>query len=550
MAKATQTKDPQELANVAGKIFSGIIAVFTFIILTVFPLYYQNYYFDILKAKYKFYWLTIVLMLAACLLVALAVCFVDWMEYGGANTKKCLSQLRWSNLKKQPFAYKMLAVFWVLAALSTILSDYKYEAFWGNEGRFSGLFLITLYVVSVFVIGKLGWIKKWHLDLFLAAGILVCLFGITDYFRMDILGWKANVKQGQADSFTSTMGNINTYTAFVALVMGTACSLFSTEKNVLRGIWYYAVVLISFMAIITGQSDNAYLALGALFALLPFLLFANGRGVTRYAVLIASFLSVIKIIADINEKMAEKVIGLSGIFSMLTKHELLEVIVIAFWGVTAVLYIGDRVRLSKKGDDSIGKWLRIVWLCLLTAAAAAVLYVLYDANFGENPEKYAAISRYVVFNDNWGTNRGYCWRIGWESYQKQSMLHKIFGFGADTFGILTWDYRQEALDLHGVFYESAHNEYLQYLVTMGPFTVIVYVLFLVSSCIQMLRGYKKCPWILAPFTAVACYGVQALVNINLPIATPVMWCLLAAGLSMERASREEECLSHKKAQNS
>jgi len=76
-------------------------------------------------------------------------------------------------------------------------------------------------------------------------------------------------------------------------------------------------------------------------------------------------------------------------------------------------------------------------------------------------------------------------------------------------GILTWDYRQEALDLHGVFYESAHNEYLQYLVTMGPFTVAAYVLFLISSCVRMLRGYRKSPWILAPFMAVACYGVQA-----------------------------------------
>ena len=539
MAKATKIKDSGELAAVAGNIFSGITAVFTFMILTIFPLYYQNFYFDILKAKYKFYWIAAVAMLVICVAAALVFCFVDWMEFGAQNTRRFFLNFRWGNLKKQPFVYKALFAFWLFAALSTVLSDYRYESFWGNEGRFSGLFLITLYVLSVVVIGKLGRIQKWHLDLFLAAGVLVCLFGISDYFRMDLLGWKVNVDKGQADSFTSTLGNINTYTAFVALMMGTACSLFATEKNVLRLFWYYAVVIVSFMAIITGQSDNAYLALGVLFGVLPFVLFANARWTARYGVLAASFLTVIKVIADVNEKMAGKVIGLSGIFSFLTKYERLEVIVIAFWGIAAVLYIGSYIWTAKRGDAHVGKWLRLMWLCLTAVAAAVLIYIVYDANFGDQQEKYQAFSRYLIFTESWGTNRGYCWRIGWESYKKLPLLHKLFGFGADTYGILTWDYRQEAIGMHGVFYESAHNEYLQYLVTIGPFALMFYVLFLGGACWQMLKGMRARPWVLGPCMAVLCYAAQAVVNINLPIATPVMWCLLAVGLSVERTAQAE-----------
>ncbi len=539
MAKAAKIKDSGELARVAGNIFSGITTVFTFMILTIFPLYYQNYYFDILKAKYKFYWVAAIAMLAACAAVALVFCFVDGMEFRAQNIRRFLGNFRRENLKKQPFVYKALFAFWLFAALSTVLSDYRYESFWGNEGRFSGLFLITLYVLSVAVIGKLGRIQKWHLDLFLAAGMLVCLFGLTDYFQMDLLGWKVNVDKGQANSFTSTLGNINTYTAFVALMMGTACSLFATEKNVLRMLWYYAAAIMSFIAIITGQSDNAYLALGVLFGGLPFILFADARWTARYGVLVASFLTVIKVIADVNEKMAGKVIGLSGIFSFLAKYERLEVIVIAFWGVAAVLYIGRCIWIASRGDAHIGKWLRLMWLFLVAVVAAVLIYIVYDANFGDQQEKYQALSRYLIFNDNWGTNRGYCWRIGWESYKKLPPIHKLFGFGADTYGILTWDFRQEAIGLHGVFYESAHNEYLQYLVTIGPFALIFYVLFLGGACWRMLKGMRAKPWVLGPCMAVLCYGAQAAVNINLPIATPVMWCLLAVGLSMERMAAAE-----------
>lgn len=537
MAKATPKKDPNALAEVAGNVFAGIMAVFTFVVLAVFPLYYHNYYFDILKAKYKFYWITVVAMAVICLIVALVFLFVDRMEYDGVNTKRFFSHFRFDSLKKQPAAYKFLILFLILAAISTLLSDYKFESFWGNEGRFSGLFLISLYALGVFMIGKLGKIKKWYLDLFLLSGVLVCLFGITDYFRMDLLHWKAGVTSTQADSFTSTLGNINTYTAYVALVLGVACGLFTTEKNIFRNIWYFIVLLIGFFAIITGQSDNAYLALGAVFALFPLALFATRKGIIRYITVIASFMSVIKVIDEINKKMAEKVIGLSGIFDVLVRHKYLEVIVIALWLLVAVLYIGDRVLMKDK-EDKVGKWLRITWFCLIAAGVAAVIAVLYDANFGPNPEKYSSLSGYLVFNDSWGTNRGYCWRIGWESYMQQPLIHKLFGFGPDTFGILTWPFRQDSLDTYGVFFESAHNEYFQYLVTMGPFTMIAYILFLVSSCARMFRYAKVQPWILAPLGATVCYGAQALVNINLPIATPVMWALLAVGLAMCKNASE------------
>lgn len=142
-------------------------------------------------------------------------------------------------------------------------------------------------------------------------------------------------------------------------------------------------------------------------------------------------------------------------------------------------------------------------------------FVFYDANLGGHAERYSALSQYLVFDDDWGTNRGYCWRIGWQSYRELPFLHQLFGFGPDTYGILTWDFRQDALDRYGVFYESAHNEYFQYLVTMGPLALASYLAFLGSACVRMCRKWKECAWILAPVLAVLCYGAQAVVNINL-----------------------------------
>lgn len=544
MAKADNTKNPDALASVAGNVFSGIVVFFMIVVLTVFPLYYDNYYFNILAAKYQFYYLSLLCMAGLCLIAALVFLFVDKMEYGGSNTKKFFEKLKPGNLKNNLNAVDItLIIFLIFSTISTLHSDYTYESFWGNEGRYSGLFLMLIYGLSVFLIAKLGRIKKWHLDLFLFAGILVCLFGITDYFRMDLLGWKVMVKQGQKDSFTSTIGNINTYTAYVALVMATACGMFAVEKNMFRNIWYFVVVAISFFAIITGQSDNAYLALGALFALLPFALFATRKGIKRYLILAATFFTVIYVIDGINDKMAETVIGLTGIFKVLATYSKLAYIVIGLWIAVVILYIWDYymskpIEGNEKKEDRVGTWLRICWLVLVLAAAFLVAAVLYDANFGGNAEKYQSFSQYLIFDDRWGTTRGYCWRIGWESYIKQPMSRKLFGFGPDTFGILTWDYRQESLSRYGVFFESAHNEYLQYLVTIGIFGLISYIAFLAASCIAMVKGLKRQPWAIAPLAAVVCYGAQAFVNINLPIATPLMWTLLAIGLAICRSKNQ------------
>ena len=74
---------------------------------------------------------------------------------------------------------------------------------------------------------------------------------------------------------TSTIGNINTYTAYIGIIMGFAAALFSLEEKPLKLAWYYICMVISFLAMITGRSDNTYLSIGALFILLPFILFKD-----------------------------------------------------------------------------------------------------------------------------------------------------------------------------------------------------------------------------------------------------------------------------------
>lgn len=109
---------------------------------------------------------------------------------------------------------------------------------------------------------------------------------------------------------------------------------------------------------------------------------------------------------------------------------------------------------------------------------------------------------------------------------------KLFGYGPDTFGILVVN---EGLhhEIGGIF-DTAHNEYLQYLVTIGLLGLITYLLFLISCAVYMLKKAADRPLVMSIFFAVFCYQAQAVVNLNVPISAPVMWVLLAMGIAGSR----------------
>ena len=522
-------------AVACSNVISAVITFFMLSLAVIFPLIYDDSYFNILEAKYRCYLVCVIGMFAVVLVSALVMLIIDFNEFKGGHAAKFFSALKPKNWRTTfTVADGAVLVFWLICLLSTLQSEYLYEAFWGNEGRYSGLFLITLYVAFYLVVSRFWKVKGWILEAFLISGMIVCFIGITDYFQMDILRFRIRIKPEQSTLFTSTIGNINTYTAYVALLMGLAASMFATSKSVIKSVWYYVCMVVTFFAIIMGCSDNAYLALGGMFAFLPFVLFRDKNGTVRYVVILATFATVIQCIDVINRVFAGTVIGLDSLFQYLADFKGLPLVVVALWAIAAALYV-LWLRKGTETGANFGKRLVYGWGILVLAMLLIVCFMLLDANALGNGERYGSLGNYLVFSDSWGTNRGYIWRKSMELYRDFSTIHKMFGFGPDTFGILTTElFKFEMIGATGQVFDNAHNEYLQFLITIGPLGLAAYLLFLIDSCRVMVRGMMKNPYMAGCAAAVLCYSFQALVNLNLPIATPMMWLLLSVGVAAGR----------------
>lgn len=507
-----------------------IMGIFTLVVLCVFPLVVHNYYFDILETKYQFY--------SACAIA----CTVILAGYGlvSGRIEKFFGEVKGKEIfKKLNFIDWAMITFWLSNVISWLLCfDWRWEAFWGTSGRFNGVFLMTIYMVVYFLITRFFKFRQWYLDAFLATGIFVCIFGVTDYFQMDILGFKVNMMAEQRAIYTSTLGNINTYTVYVGAIMVVSMILFAMEKNSKRMLWYLGNLILASFALIMGTSDNAYLTLAALFGLSPLYLFRTKTGVRRYMIALSSFVSVIQCIDWINTANADTVLGIDSAFRLISNMSILPLIVIGFWVVTAVIVVLTLKSNKDGGQDEIGKWLFFVWIGVIAVVIAAVVFIFYDANVGGHADRYSAVSSYVIFNDTWGTERGYVWRRSFELYgEKFSLLQKIFGYGPDTFGLLMrYYYDGMKMGDMAVIYDSAHNEYIHYLLTLGVVGLASYLVFMGSVIVRLVNNAKNRPEVAAVLFVVLAYVIQAVVNINLPIAMPIILNLLAMGLSKNAAT--------------
>lgn len=531
-----------------------IVGLWVMAMFTIFPLIYNDFYFDILQTKYyTVLTLSIIMILALIVICGFAGGFKNFFD----------------NLNKKGFVVWFkeefsiwdicIMVFWLMSALSTAFAGrFIMESITGDKGRYSGLLLISIYVILYFTVSRMFSFGKVYFTVFLAVSIPVCLFGYTDYFNMDILGFKEKISPEQWPIFTSTIGNINTYTAVLAFYIAIAGTLFITTpfksdngrgESIGKIVFYYVIMLMNFIALAMGTSDNGYLTLAAFFGLVPFVAFRTMEGVRRFLLTIFTYLLGIKIIQLINISYAGKVLGISGLYDFISDFKYLDLIIVALAIVVIIMYVLEYRKKEKRRDNEVLlRSLRYIWLAILVIVFAAIVFMGMKINSDVTAakEKYGAIADYFVFNDSWGTFRGYIWRAAVEEYMKFPLLHKIFGSGPDTFGLYIGLLRNEEMtSVTGQFFDATHNEYIQFLFTLGPIATIAYILALILPSVEALRtrlfylrDNTMLPYLYACAIAVICYATQAVVNLNLPVVTPFLWIFLSIMVAILRDKGE------------
>ncbi len=510
-------------------IISKLLGCYVIFLSIAFPLFVHDKYFDILNDKFYLFWVSCALISGIAALIGLMYALSGAGRGQGRGIKALFKELLPSNIKKYLRLPDYFFIgFMLVSIISTVCSEYPNEAFWGQYGRYQGLFLWLFYAATYVLFSRFYEAKKWHIDVFLLGGVILCLWGITDYLGFDIFGWRAAIDDAiKRYDFSSGIGNINSLTMIQALYIAVSSAMFvleptDTKQGRLRKLWYGIASFINFMAIIMASSDNALLSTAAVLYFLPFVSFKDRRGVTSYIELLAIFMFSMYGTGELTSyfkglNAAAEAAGGSVYFDVLpdfkwgimlklanTQTELIGALLATVLFVGALYYIlsfstyrrlyGKRLDAKDYGFDaylsepvSIG--LRIVWGLMGAAALFGIIYIFVDANSGGHPERYEAYKSFLIFNDSWGTNRGYNWRLLTGYFSDFPLFRKLIGAGPETYGVYTSIYDLfNMMDLVNETYDSPHNEVLQYLFSTGIIGCFCYYMGIITVILTGMFG--------------------------------------------------------------
>ena len=539
-SRKTTSKEPFDVMGFAA-------AAWIISMLVLLPNWTHNAYADVLTTKYGFCLVADGILLGVYIIWALASGHIKksiekMKSYADPETGKWFGS--WFKAEFSILDIFML-IFLVIVVTSTLQAyPYIYQAFFGNEGRWHGAIILSLYVLTYFVVSRHYVFKKWHITAFLIGFLYICIWAITDYFKLDILYFKYGIAEEHYDIFVSSIGNIDTYTAVAMIPFAFAgIMLIQSEEKTGRLVFYWICSFVAMVSMITSAADNAYLSFFAFYAFAPFIAFKSRRGVRRYLLMLASFVTAIELVVFWNAKYGDAVVKPSGVVSILEGIPQLKTLLVILWIAVIILYVYDLAIKKYSITTPAPKFLHTAWLVLTIAGFAGVIVLVILAN--QDPPVIPAVLEpardYLQFTDSWGMWRGLVWKKLMDLYNSFPAIHKVFGAGPETAGIyLQNNYYNEIAEASGLFYDSPHNELLQMFFTMGPIGLISYLGIMISpSVLAARRTLKKCYPVIAAICIVCiCHVFECWVNIMVPMDVPTIFALIAIACNLYRKSKE------------
>ena len=250
------------------KVLKNIIAVYVFCIGCIYPLYYEDAYFNMAVAKWDFYR---VVSLAA--LIALIITGIWYLVNRIKIDKSVFSLKDISTTDKFFLAYLCITVF------SYLFSDYKKDALIGCYGWYMGLITQISFVLIYLWISRFYAKDRIVIYGSLVTSCIVYLLCILNRLGYDPMGMYKDMPTESIHLFISTLGQSTWFSSYMVLMFPIGLYVYwnGTRKKTSRKdkrfpllrVLSGAYIFLSGITMIAQNSDSAIIA----FAVVMFGLF-------------------------------------------------------------------------------------------------------------------------------------------------------------------------------------------------------------------------------------------------------------------------------------
>lgn len=493
---------------------------------SVFPLFFANKYNSIRHDK-----LYLFLVLSGILIGVESIILLCTL-FSSTNQNK-LDKKKWYNdLSITDYAFGVLILG---SAISTVFSAYPIDSLTGNQGRNNGLILMLFYFLVYIVISRTYQFKEYVFIVLAVASSVVSVLCILDFFGIDPLGMYKGYSAQVISDFTSTIGNKNLMSSFCCITVPVLLMLFINTENKLKKSIYLTASAIGFMGIICADSDSGFLGIIPLLIMVMLYYIRDIRKLRDFFTAIGVMLICGKALGVLFLYSNKKSLGtMQSLF-------LNNGLIYALLGCTVIAVVVLWILCNKLESYILPKAVQYAGIALFTVGIVSVIGLVIYYSVIDTQTPLNSFMKYFRFDEEWGTHRGFMWIKSFEIFKGYNLKDILLGCGPDTFSSAFAPYFDELNEKYGnTSTNCAHNELLNYLITIGITGLVSYLTAVISVIVRAVKYAKKNPLTVVFASAVLCYLIQSLVNIAQPITTPLFFIFIALTESIIRQVKDKE----------
>ena len=533
------------------------LVIYLFLMLVVYPLYYEDMYYNMGEAKWHFF-RTITyfwandeggILFPGFMFFVLA--FFCWYLYDIISKGRFKAVF---DIKKASLTDIFVFAYLVLCCISTVLSSNKdlpeasgvilepaqYNILGGYTGWYMGLVAQIAFVLIYYFVSRFWRWDTFMFVLYLSSSALVFLFGVLNRFRIDPLGMYDGLDEQYISQFLSTLGQSTWYSSYMIILFPIGLFVYwYAENSIVRKV-ITAYVILGFMTFITQGSDSAFYAFVAFMTTLFCFSFTENKYILRFLEIILLALLSWRIIGLWQMASPDSAVFTGELMDFATKNPAMWVLV----AVVAAIYVWA-LKADKAGKLEISKLRIIRRVCiglLVAGLLGGIVYIILNTN-GLLPAGLSSTNWYLLFNDKWGSDRGGTWRVTLDSV-RQTMtddpLRFLFGAGPDGFFYTVYTYHSEFLFNQwgeNTILTCSHNEFLNQIVNIGLFGGLAYIGIFIGSIVRFSKKAKDCPEVIAAIMCITAYMAHNFFCYQQIICTPTIFIVIGAAECMARIGR-------------
>lgn len=516
---------------VSKKVMKDVVAVYVFFMFAIYPLYYEENYYNMGDAKWHFFkWVTLVGV------IAMTAVFM-WYQLYLAN-KGLLG--RYWELKNVSVLDWFVLAYTLAVITSYMFSPYKSDILIGYDGWYMGLISQLAFVVLYYFVSRFWRWDDIVIIIYLSVSAVVFLLCLLNRFRIDPLEMYVGLDEGYLINFISTLGQSTWFSSYMVLLFPIGLLIYWYSDGILKRILSGLYVLMGAMTMIAQNSDSALLAYAAVYLILFCVSFRDNKSMRRFLECLVILFAGWKFFGLLEVAFKDRVLVLSRIMRTLSIGLVCWVLLV----ISAVMLV-IFIKISENEDFDVSNYsvIRIVVLSFAVLMVVLVIaYIAANTRGGLAGTSLESQDNYLLFNYEWGNNRGLSWIAAVGTFFRTDILRKLFGAGPDGFYNEVYRFYSEPLNAKwgvGTVLTCAHNEWLNSLINVGLIGATAYIGIFVSGMIRFIKKSVELPETLAPAMCIAAYMMHNFFCYQQIICTPIVFIIIGAGEMLCRYGRRE-----------